>query len=283
MMHEMRLNYEPFELIKNGSKTIELRLNDEKRKLIKVGDIIRFTNIITNEQLETKVIALHKYDSFKNLYRSLDKIAIGYQQDEVADYKDMELYYSKEEQEQYGVVGIELTLLKKCKNIIYNNDNLKINDINRIVKRAKIIFENAEGQLILCHSNGNYFLLGGHVDGNETDMECLYREILEETGAEIKFQTLSPFITIKYFNKDYPETKTNSLTIANYYYLNYNLEPKSVKQNLTEDEIKGGFKLDYIDKNEVIGILERSLASSTRKGVTLDTIEVIKEYLKIIK
>lgn len=282
-MHEMKLNYEPFELIKNGLKTIDLRLNDEKRKLIKVGDIIKFTNITTNEQLEIKVIVLHKYDSFKELYRSLDKIAMGYRQDEVANYKDMELYYSQEEQKQYGVVGIELTLLKKCKNIIYNHDNLKINDINRIVKRAKIIFENVEGQLILCHSNNNYFLLGGHVDGNETDMECLYREILEETGVDIKFQTLSPFITIKYFNKDYPETKINSLTIANYYYLNYNLEPKSAKQNLTEDEIKGGFKLEYIDKNDVIDILERSLASSTRKGVTLDTIEVIKEYLNIIK
>lgn len=31
-MHEMRLHNEPFVLIKNGTKTIELRLNDEKRR-----------------------------------------------------------------------------------------------------------------------------------------------------------------------------------------------------------------------------------------------------------
>ncbi len=30
MKHEMKLNNEPFECIKNGTKTIELRLNDEK-------------------------------------------------------------------------------------------------------------------------------------------------------------------------------------------------------------------------------------------------------------
>jgi ASC-1-like (ASCH) protein len=30
MKHEMRLNDEPFTYIKNGTKTIELRLNDEK-------------------------------------------------------------------------------------------------------------------------------------------------------------------------------------------------------------------------------------------------------------
>ena len=39
-MHEMRLHNEPFVLIKDGTKTIELRLNDEKRRQIKVGDYI---------------------------------------------------------------------------------------------------------------------------------------------------------------------------------------------------------------------------------------------------
>ena len=32
MTHEMRLHDEPFNLIKNGTKTIELRLYDEKRR-----------------------------------------------------------------------------------------------------------------------------------------------------------------------------------------------------------------------------------------------------------
>ena len=35
MKHEMKLNNGPFERIKNGTKTIELRLNDEKRQLLK--------------------------------------------------------------------------------------------------------------------------------------------------------------------------------------------------------------------------------------------------------
>lgn len=57
-MHEMRLNNGPFELIKNGTKTIEIRLNDEKRSLINEGDIIEFENRITKEKLKTKVIKL---------------------------------------------------------------------------------------------------------------------------------------------------------------------------------------------------------------------------------
>ena len=37
MKHEMKLNNGPFERIKNGTKTIELRLNDEKRQLLKIN------------------------------------------------------------------------------------------------------------------------------------------------------------------------------------------------------------------------------------------------------
>ena len=45
MIHNMRLHNEPFELIKNGTKTIELRLNDEKRSVIKENDIILFEKL----------------------------------------------------------------------------------------------------------------------------------------------------------------------------------------------------------------------------------------------
>ena len=38
----------PFNQIKEGSKVIEVRLNDEKRQNIKVGDKIVFTNTKTN-------------------------------------------------------------------------------------------------------------------------------------------------------------------------------------------------------------------------------------------
>ena len=111
MKHEMRLHNEPFELIKNKIKTIELRLNDEKRKLISVGDIIEFENRKTLEKIKVKVINLHKYENFEELYKDFDKISMGYKEHEEANPKDMELYYSKEEQEKYGVIGIEIKLI----------------------------------------------------------------------------------------------------------------------------------------------------------------------------
>ena len=113
MKHEMKLNNEPFECIKNGTKTIELRLNDEKRKLLTVGDYIEFTNRVINETLLVEVIDLFKYNSFEELYKHFNKIEMGYSINEEANPKDMENYYSKEEQEKYGVLGIKIKKLTK--------------------------------------------------------------------------------------------------------------------------------------------------------------------------
>ena len=112
MKHEMKLNNSPFKSIKNGTKTIELRLNDEKRQLLKIKDLIEFTNRETSEQLLVEVVNLYHYNSFEELYKHFDKIAIGYKEDEEANPNDMEKYYSKEEQDKYGVLGIEIKKLK---------------------------------------------------------------------------------------------------------------------------------------------------------------------------
>lgn len=114
VVHEMKLHSSPFEMIKSGEKTIELRLNDEKRQKIKMGDNIIFTNTVTGEKLYATVKKLHQFESFEDLYKTLPLLQCGYTTDDIdtARPSDMEQYYSSEEQEKYGVVGIELTLQK---------------------------------------------------------------------------------------------------------------------------------------------------------------------------
>ena len=111
MLYEMNLHDAPFKLIKEGTKTIEMRLNDERRKDLKVGDIIRFTNRTTLETMETKVVALYYYDNFSELYKHFNKVEIGYKEDEIPNPKDMDLYYTKEQQATYGVVAIRIEVL----------------------------------------------------------------------------------------------------------------------------------------------------------------------------
>ena len=104
----MKLKNEPFMSIKNGLKTIEMRLFDEKRKQIKVGDTIEFTNIVSLEKLKVKVIALHKFKNFEELYSHFNKTQLGYKQTEIASPNDMNQYYTNDDIEKYGVLGIEI-------------------------------------------------------------------------------------------------------------------------------------------------------------------------------
>ena len=110
MIHNMKLNPAPFEIIKSGKKTIELRLFDEKRQKIKVGDEIIFTNTVSGEMLSRTVKGIHIFESFYELYKSLPLLKCGYTEDDVdsASPLDMEKYYSIDEQKNFGVVGIEL-------------------------------------------------------------------------------------------------------------------------------------------------------------------------------
>ncbi len=114
MEHSMKLNPAPFDMIKCGKKTIELRLLDNKRRCIKAGDTIRFENTADNtEIIIARVLALHKFDSFETLYKSLPLLKCGYTEEDIgtASPHDMNKYYTIEEQNKYGVVGIEICLI----------------------------------------------------------------------------------------------------------------------------------------------------------------------------
>lgn len=113
MTHFLHLQEAPFEKIRTGQKTIELRLNDEKRRKIKPGDTLVFTNLKDPQQtLCTTVVALHPFPDFEALYRALPLTSCGYTEEELphASPEDMQVYYAKEDITNYGVLGIELRL-----------------------------------------------------------------------------------------------------------------------------------------------------------------------------
>ncbi|EDO57729.1 ASCH domain protein [Clostridium sp. L2-50] len=109
MLHEMRLKPDPFEGIEAGKKKIEFRLCDEKRRLIKPGDKILFTNTDTGQNILTYVVDIHKADSFVQLKEVLVKKNLIEEND--FEPSTMLKYYSSEEEKEYGVVGVEIALL----------------------------------------------------------------------------------------------------------------------------------------------------------------------------
>ena len=104
--HTMKLQAAPFAKIKLEQKTIEMRLYDEKRQQIRVGDCITFR--CGEEAVTVRVRALHRFPDFKAMYNTLPKEKLGYGEGEIADPMDMEQYYSPQQQSQYGVLGIEI-------------------------------------------------------------------------------------------------------------------------------------------------------------------------------
>ena len=109
---ELRLNEKPFNSIKKGTKTIEMRLLDEKRQEYQVGDILIFKKRPEEiETLRTKIINLHKFKNFAEIYEKFDKVKLGYTENEDANPTDMQEFYPIEEQQKYGVVGIEIEVM----------------------------------------------------------------------------------------------------------------------------------------------------------------------------
>lgn len=104
----MKLATEYFQKIKNGTKTIECRLRDEKRKLLNVGDMIEFSDTQNDtDKITAKIVALHTYPSFSELLNHFPIASFGAENKE--DFLAvLKRFYSNEDEEKYGVVGIEI-------------------------------------------------------------------------------------------------------------------------------------------------------------------------------
>ena len=117
MIHQMKLNDDPFERIKNGTKTIEFRLYDEKRRKVKIGDKIEFSKLPDlQEKILVDVLDLYTEPSFEELFEKL------YEDKELAKQKANAMYeiYSSENEKKYGVVGIKIKLVDNWFRYTYN-------------------------------------------------------------------------------------------------------------------------------------------------------------------
>ena len=114
MIHYMKLKDAPFEKIKFGKKTVELRLYDDKRRKISIGDKIIFSNFFDeNDKLIVRVKDLYICETFKDLFEEISLEECGNPKDmsiEVA-VKHMREYYSLEDEQRYGIIGIKIVLV----------------------------------------------------------------------------------------------------------------------------------------------------------------------------
>ena len=106
----MNLQPKYFDFIKDGTKRIELRLYDEKRQSIQLGDIIEFAKS-DDEKFKAKVVGLLRYNSFANLFEDFDISILA--DSSMTKQELLEVlgeFYSEEKQAEFGVIGIRIKL-----------------------------------------------------------------------------------------------------------------------------------------------------------------------------
>ncbi len=103
-----------FDMIKYGGKKVEVRVNDEKRRLIKVGDVLYFNKRSARpDVLKVRVTSLTYKDSFLELYSCYNPAELGFKDVDLLGFlSSMANYYPPEREKTYGVVGIGVEVIE---------------------------------------------------------------------------------------------------------------------------------------------------------------------------
>lgn len=265
---EMKLTNLPFNQIKEGSKFIEVRLNDEKRKALEVGNVIIFRNLSTNELLEKEITSLQTYASFKELYNAYDSILLGARGYSLLEYEQsMYEYYSKEQEKEYGVLAIHLRPIDEdlretfvSREIPFEGKLLKLRKDKILLPNKKeacrewiehpgacaIVYIDEDDNILLekqfRYPFGKTFIEipAGKLDSKlEDPINCAIRELQEETG---------------FISKDMQYLGQTALSIAytnEVIYIYYTKKCEVGKTNFDEDEVLNMFKIPFDEALEM--------------------------------
>jgi ASC-1-like (ASCH) protein len=110
-IHYMNLLEEPFLMIERGIKTVEMRLYDEKRRKLRVGDIIVFSS--SGREIRAAVKGLYIYENFHALVSDFSPAELGFPESErgyIADF--MLSIYGKEKIDSCKTLAIKVHLEK---------------------------------------------------------------------------------------------------------------------------------------------------------------------------
>ena len=109
----VHLHPEVFDIVLNKDKDVEIRVNDEKRRKLNIGDTLVFLKRPDDiESISATITNLVYFNSFLDVtnYYDMKRIYLeGTTKDEYINL--MKKFYSDEEVSKYGVVAIEFKLI----------------------------------------------------------------------------------------------------------------------------------------------------------------------------
>ena len=274
MLHKMKLNDSPFERIKNGTKTIEFRLYDEKRQQVKIGDKIEFSKLPDlQEKLIVDVIDLYREDTFENLFRKL----YSDEEEIIQKTETMHTIYSPEKEQQYGILGIKIkinvdNLKENIENFIPYNEQEEverkimldyIRDFNDILTRqneyghftssAFVLNKERTKMLIIYHKIYNSWAwVGGHSDGDSDLLYVAMKEAKEETGIKNVTPISNDIYSLEIINVNGHEKRGKYVGSHVHLNVTYLLEADENEEiHIKEDENSG---VKWVPIDEVLNV-----------------------------
>ena len=294
MLHKMKLNESPFERIKNGKKTIEFRLYDEKRQQIKIGDKIEFSKLPDlQEKLLVDVIELYRANTFENLFRKLYTDEDEINKKAISMYK----YYSLEKEKEYGVLGIKIKInVDSLKNNIekfipYNEQEevdkkimlnyikdfddvlTRQNEYGHFTSSAFVLNKDRSKILMAYHRIYNSWAwVGGHSDGDNDLLYVAMKEAKEETGIKNVVPISKDIYSLELINVNGHEKRGKYVGSHVHLNVTYLLEADENEEIHIKEDENSGVKWIPINK-----ILEASSEPWVRDRVYAKIIDKMKK------
>lgn len=163
--------------------------------------------------------------------------------------------------------------------IIYNDNNLKENEMTDLVVKVKLMLINRENQILLAYAKNDYEFIGGTHEEGEDLIETINRELNEELGVEVEYNDLKPFAISKGYYKDWPAKGRNKRIEINYYVIPFDLKPNFDNMNLTENEKEENFTVKYVDLADIEEVINQNVKQfGDHRGIAKEMLNVIKVY-----
>lgn len=159
---------------------------------------------------------------------------------------------------------------------LHNYDN-SMGIINKKAARAIIIKDN---KICLVRNNKNEFKFpGGGMDDNETIIDTLKREALEEAGMLINNDSIKEYgmFVEKWLSVKKEEDKKIYYMESYYFFCDYDL---ITEISPTESEKEAGFKPGFYDVNEAIEYNSKSKINSIKRE--LYVLELLKKERHLV-
>ena len=168
------------------------------------------------------------------------------------------------------------------KAIIYNHNNLKEEEIDETVIRTKALIINSNDEIMLGFCDNTYQFPGGHLKEGETLLECLRREVREETGIDLEELNLKPFAKITYYSRNYRDTAKNRKNEIYYFIIKTNAKVNKNNIELDEFEKKGNYTIKLISLNKVEEVLVGNIDSKPiNKTIVEEMLTILNEYKNV--